>query len=366
MLKVILIDDEEMALDVLEILLLEIGGISVAGKFMLVSEALNQASDLKPDLILLDIEMPGTNGLAAADLLIGCFPGAEIIFVTAHNQYALEAFETNAIGYLLKPVAKERLIKALSRYVGLHTRSRNRMGLFQTDSTVAIGAGSGELKCKPLQLKALGSLELYEATGRLITWRTKKTKELFAYLWCVGGAPVYRYRILDELWPDIDTERSQALFHTTLYNLRIMLRTAGFPDMVAFGDERYWMQTESIVSDVALLEALMGGVYQQNTHRELLSLYRGGFLEMEHYSWAESKRYELHSAYIRYLNQTSKEVTGAVMEQLLRKLIELEPYQEEYYDRLLLYLKDSGDTAGVDKLSELKRQAFEQELGFDN
>ena len=97
MLKAVLIDDEEIALDVLEILLNEIGGISVAGKFQIVSEAADQVELLQPDLIFLDIEMPGINGLAGGEMLLTRCPDAEIIFVTAYHQYAVEAFEKNAI-----------------------------------------------------------------------------------------------------------------------------------------------------------------------------------------------------------------------------------------------------------------------------
>ncbi|KIL42468.1 hypothetical protein SD70_00755 [Gordoniibacillus kamchatkensis] len=334
MLRAILIDDEELALAVLEILLLEIGGVTVVGKFLGISEALEQCADLQPDLIFLDIEMPGTNGLEAAESLLAQCSAAEIIYVTAHHQYAVEAFEANAIGYLLKPVAKDRLAKAVSRYVYLHARDAKRNGeLPGKDGKDAGHAGSGKLS-----LKVLGSMELYNADGRLITWRTKKTKEMFAYLWHHGGTPVYRYHLIDHLWPDTAPDRAQTLFHTTLYNLRKALKSAGCPDMVVFGDERYWMRTERIASDYERLEQLMKKGCQPGDAEELFALYRGDYLEIEHYEWANSRIYDIRTTYVQCLEQALEGASGSVRERLLRKLIELEPYQEKHYDRLKQHL----------------------------
>jgi len=361
MLRALLIDDEEIALDVLEILLKEIGGVSVVGKFGVASAAVEQADKLRPDLIFLDIEMPGTNGLAASEMLKLRCPEAEIVFVTAYHQYALEAFDKDAIGYLLKPVSKDRLGKSIARYEALRTKSgRNRLDFPREGKTSGGGLIYGSRRA--LGLKVMGSLELYDGEGRLVTWRTKKTKELFAYLWSFGGEPVYRYRIMDDLWPEVDSERAKSLFHTTLYNVRSMLRMAGFPEMVAFGDERYWMQADSILSDFDRLRAVMRGEGGDQDASELLGLYRGDYLETEHYDWADGRRIELRTAYIRHLDRLAEEADAPVKELLLRKLLELDPYRKNAYDRLARLLADAGDAAAVRKLGDWKKQ-MDQELG---
>ncbi|MFB9276036.1 response regulator [Cohnella cellulosilytica] len=363
MIRALLIDDEEIALDVLEILLREIGDVEVVGKYSKVSLAVEEAAKLRPDLIFLDIEMPGTSGLVAGELLSARCPEAEIVFVTAYHQYALEAFEKNAIGYLLKPVAKDRLRKALGRYEALRTRAARR-----ADSAAEGGAGPGEsapaAARQELSLRVMGSLELYGGEGRLVTWRTRKTKELFAYLWSHGGKPVYRYHILDHLWPDVDSERAKSLFHTTLYNVRNLLRTEGFPDMVAFGDERYWMNADHVTSDAERLNAVMRGGDGGDAN-ELLELYRGDFLETEHYDWAESRRIELKTAYIRHLDRLSETADASVKERLLWKLLELDPYRSDVYERLRLLLGESRDAVSVRKLEEWKRQ-MEGELAEES
>lgn len=359
MLRAILIDDEVIALDVLEIVLEEVGGVQVVGKFQQITEVLGQVSGLQPDLVFLDIEMPGMSGLEAAEHLLGRHASMDIIFVTAHQEFAVEAFETGAFGYLLKPISKDKLAKTLDRYAVRLSRDLESRGLRQT--SVDFPTDSEEMG--RLHLNVLGSMELYGPDRQLVTWRTKKTKELFAYLWHHNGTPAYRYRLLDDLWPDSEPERSQKLLNTTIYNLRNALKNTGFPDMVAFADERYWLKIENIDSDAAKLEEFMTG---RRSHEisELLSLYRGDYFEAEHYGWAVNKSYELHSSYTQSLEQWLGKVSGTDKELVWRKLIELEPYQERYYDLLLLHLEKTGDAVAAGKLLELKRQRIEEELGL--
>lgn len=364
MVKAILIDDEEIALDVMEILLQEVGGVAVLGKFSLVSDAIARAEGLRPDLIFLDIEMPETNGLAAAAKLLEIYPDADIVYVTAHNQYAVDAFDTKAIGYLLKPVAKHRLVATLERHAELREKAARRA---EAGSLVGgrNAAKSPEPSGRRLSLKLLESMELYDADGRLITWRTRKTKEMFGYLWHNGGMPVYRYRILEHLWPELDAERAQALFHTTMYYARNTLKSAGYPEMIGSGDERYWIRTDEVACDVTRLEELIGTGGRAGDAEELLSLYRGDYLETENYGWASSRRYELRAAVIRHLEQWAEHAADdSLKERMLRKLLELHPYEEKYYDRLAVHLTLLGNASAADKVMHLKETTFRADLGL--
>ncbi|CAI6086646.1 response regulator [Cohnella sp. JJ-181] len=351
--EAVLIDDEQIALDVLEIRLLEIGGVSVIGKYREVSKALSEVPALKPGIIFLDIEMPGENGLSAAESFKARCPEAEIVFVTAHAQYAIDAFDRQALGYLLKPVDKGRLAKTLERYAAI--RSLRAAG---RDAADAEQAAAREARGR-LRLQLLGSLELYAHDGRLLTWRTKKTKELFAYLWHQRGQPAYRYRILEDLWPDYLQEPGQRLFHTSLYNLRSMLKAEGYPDIVRHGDERYWLDSADIESDVERLEDLLGGKAPEPGGLSASGLYRGDYLETEHYGWADQRRYELRSEYVAYLRRALASVPEGDKVALLRKLAELEPYRSEYHERLIDDLERRGDRSGA----EIARRQRDRALG---
>src|SRR5580698_2964619 len=122
-LKVLIVDDEPPARERLRSLLAEIEDVEVAGEASNAREALSHTHDLAPDVVLLDVRMPGMDGLEAARHLNVLAEPPAIIFTTAFDQYALEAFEAQAVGYLLKPVRKEQLAAALTR-AGRLTRAQ--------------------------------------------------------------------------------------------------------------------------------------------------------------------------------------------------------------------------------------------------
>ena len=110
--KSIIVDDEELAREDLKVLLKDFSEIEIIGESETVEETKALIKKLDPDLIFLDIQMPGKSGF---DLLEEMQINAKIIFVTAYDEYAIRAFEVNAQDYLLKPVNKERLSVAIDR-----------------------------------------------------------------------------------------------------------------------------------------------------------------------------------------------------------------------------------------------------------
>lgn len=112
--KVLIADDEPVARQVLRELLEECEGIEVAGEAADGPAALEQVVALEPDVVLLDLQMPGLDGFAVARRLRGRSRPL-VVYVTAFESHALEAFETGALDYLLKPVRKERLEAALEK-----------------------------------------------------------------------------------------------------------------------------------------------------------------------------------------------------------------------------------------------------------
>jgi two-component system LytT family response regulator len=111
--KALLIDDERLARAELRTLLAAFPDIEIAGEAANATEALKLIPKLAPDLLFLDIEMPGRTGFDLLDALPG--PHPHIVFVTAYNEFALRAFEVNALDYLMKPVNPARLFAALER-----------------------------------------------------------------------------------------------------------------------------------------------------------------------------------------------------------------------------------------------------------
>ncbi|MGA3203071.1 MAG: LytTR family DNA-binding domain-containing protein [Bryobacteraceae bacterium] len=112
--RVLIADDEPIAREILRDHIDSIAGLELAGEASTGAEAISRIFDLRPDLVLLDLQMPELDGLSVVRSLSGDRTPL-IIFVTAYENHALAAFEVGAIDYLLKPVRRERLEKAIEK-----------------------------------------------------------------------------------------------------------------------------------------------------------------------------------------------------------------------------------------------------------
>jgi len=113
MIRAMIIDDERLARQELRSLVEQMEGVQVVAESGKPEEALNLIDRENPDLIFLDIQMPGLTGFELLDEIEGKAP--EVIFVTAYDEYALKAFEVNALDYLMKPVEEQRLKDAVKK-----------------------------------------------------------------------------------------------------------------------------------------------------------------------------------------------------------------------------------------------------------
>jgi two-component system, LytTR family, response regulator len=148
-LKAVLVDDEQLARDELGYLLGQIGGVDVVGQAGDGVEALAVIDRSDPEVVFLDVQMPGLTGFEVARRLLESGPSAHIIFVTAYDQHAIEAFEVNAVDYLLKPVDQGRLEKALER-----ARRRIAFERLESSAEPSIGGVSNQQLEKIVQLVA--------------------------------------------------------------------------------------------------------------------------------------------------------------------------------------------------------------------
>lgn len=150
MVRVLIVDDEEPARRRLARLLRDLNDVLVVGEARNGEEAIERTADRQPDVVLLDIQMPVLNGLEAAVRIPP--PRPQIVFCTAFDQYAIQAFELNAVDYLLKPVNRQRLARAIGR-------ARERLsgrGRLQQDLKAA---GSVQKRLFPTLLPVLEHLD---------------------------------------------------------------------------------------------------------------------------------------------------------------------------------------------------------------
>lgn len=349
--RAILVDDEEMALDVLEILCKEIEGVTVIGKYSNPFDAMKAVQEHEIDVVFLDIEMPGINGLKTAENMMQLNDHAHIVFVTAYNQYAVEAFEINAIDYLLKPIRKERLKKTIER-------------LRQTP-TVQVELHK-EKEVHPARICCLGTFALYDKEGQPVKWRTKKTKELFAYLWHHRGQAIHRDKIMLDLWPDLAGEKASSLLHTSVYQLRSTLKKMNFAQPVLFSDEKYALNVQELTSDVEEIEQ---GIKESGTPisnalvEKILTTYKGDYMVEEDFFWASEYRKRVREMYIRFLEVSTEDCQDQkIKERLLQQLFVMDPYQDEYCYRLMNHYISTEDISKAVSLYHNFEELLAREL----
>ncbi len=152
--KVLIVDDERPARDRLRQILADEDGYDVVGEAANGHEALEQAARLAPDIVLLDIRMPGMEGIETAHHLNAMNPAPAVVFTTAYDEYAIDAFEARAIGYVLKPVRRSRLTGALAqatRLVGSALSEAAAEARLEVRRKHVCALAHGELKLIPVE-----------------------------------------------------------------------------------------------------------------------------------------------------------------------------------------------------------------------
>ncbi len=134
--NVLIVDDEPLARERLTRMVLALGGFRVIGQAGNGQEAIKIAQDMSPDVVFMDVRMPGMDGLAAAEHLAELEPPPAVIFSTAYDDYAVEAFSSQAVGYLLKPIKQPDLAAALGR-----ARKVNKAQLSELQQTPGVNIG---------------------------------------------------------------------------------------------------------------------------------------------------------------------------------------------------------------------------------
>ena len=131
--KVLLVDDEPLARERLRAMLSDIGGCEVVAEAGTGQQALELTQSHHPDVLLLDIRMPGMDGIETANHLTRTGSPPAVIFTTAYDEHALAAFDANAVDYLLKPIRAERLAAALKKAEALHGPQIENLAALQTE-----------------------------------------------------------------------------------------------------------------------------------------------------------------------------------------------------------------------------------------
>ncbi|WP_282937601.1 response regulator [Paenibacillus sp. RC67] len=331
--KAMLVDDERLALMQLEKILKEIPGIEVIGTYLEPNQAIEAVGKLMPDVVFLDINMPEIYGLRAAELMQEVCPAVEIVFVTAYDEYAVQAFELNALDYVMKPIQRERLSRTVQR-------------LQQTVDSSSKQEQS--VKSSSVLIRCLQTMQIELPGNEPVTlkWRTAKAQELFAYLLHYRGQLVRKGELFELLWPDFEMEKAKTHLYTTIYQVRQDLKRMGADIEIRSLSikEGYALDASRVRIDVEEWEQTnraLGIVSADNLqeHQQLVDMYAGDYMADCDYLWAENERQRLRTLWLQQALLLGDYYTreGMLTEAMMvyHRMQRQYPYYEESYFALM-------------------------------
>lgn len=350
------IDDELPALKMVGSVLHTFDDVNICGLFHDPEELLEELMKIEIDLVFIDILMPGMHGLELAGRIQEIRPSVEIAFVTAYNHYAVDAFEVDALDYLLKPVTEDRIRKTLNRVVKKSDKEQM------------------DISPRRYAIRSFGRFFVEDDQGHRIRFSRAKTEELVAFLLHQRGQAVSKQRIMDTLWGDRDAERAQSMLYTTMYQARKELEQFGLSEVIEQTRSNggvcrlLWVPDEWDCEEFEEACRRFKKNGDMAVARRAAELYLSGYLSDNGYDWAAERQAELELMYVELLEcMANLEVRRERFQFALpyvQKLITLQPYSERIHAKIIaLHLLMNNEEAAL--LHERKtRQLFAEELSI--
>ena len=256
--KTIIVEDEANILSETKRNLERMADIEVLGGFLSPLEALKFAHGHDIDLAILDIEMAGINGMDLAELLKKIYPAVQILFSTGYSQYAMKAYQLQAMAYLMKPYSYSELENAVHRCKALIEGLRF------------------DKKERKIYVRTFGNFNVY-VDGEALFFPYGKAKELFAFLVNARGGAVTMEQIVTSLWENRPYDnRATQLYRKAVSLMRSTFRNAGIENICFYYRSCLAGNTKMYSCDYE--KFLDGSIEQRRT-------YNGNY--MAEYSWAE-------------------------------------------------------------------------------
>jgi two-component system response regulator LytT len=213
-LRTVVVDDEQLARDELCFLLQQLPGIEVVAQAGDGPEALTVIAEHAPDLVMLDVQMPGITGFEVARRLVQSAPESQLVFVTAYDRHAIEAFDVNAVDYLLKPVEMTRLATAVERVRRRRLRDRPAQQPGNLDRVLEL-LGARQNRREQLAVKVGDRFLLIQAED--VVHASVEDDVITIVTNSLSGTS--NYRTLDELQARLDPEVFWRVHRSHLVNI---------------------------------------------------------------------------------------------------------------------------------------------------
>ena len=286
MIKAMIVEDEWYTLEDIKAMVEATGFIEVCGAYENPLKALEESKEILPQVAFVDIEMPQMNGLTLAEKLLESNPSLHVVFITAYNQYAVQAFDINALDYIMKPIDIERFSKMAEKL---------KKVAFVTEN-----------KKHPLDIQCFGDFEV-KIDDIPVKWGRAKAEELFAYLLFNHKRKIHKDVIIEDLWAEYEPPRALVILQTTVYKLRNIFALLKDNVTIEYIGSKYCLSITECSCDLFWVENLLAIYSPENKStyqyiEQACSLVEKGLLTQHGYLWSYAREAQLNNHFCEILH----------------------------------------------------------------
>jgi two-component SAPR family response regulator len=301
----------------------------VVGKYQNPVTALEEMNQIDAKVAFIDIELPEMDGITVAEKLLEINPSIIIVFITSYNQYAVKAFDLNAIDYILKPIKKERfnqMVEKIKKEINVRLQKHAQNVCIRCFGAFTVTIG-----------------------GVVVKWERAKAEELFAYLLVHHDSFVHKDKIIEELWPGYEQEKALKILQTAVCKIRNLFSVIKDIVKLEYSGSKYCLMINGADCDLFYIEQVinMFDIDAPDTYQAIeqaCEIYSNGLLTESGYLWSIQNDQQLHDTLKQVLDQILKVYRASDNDwnvvQLLKRMVRITASDEKLnYELMKLYQK---------------------------
>ncbi|OQB13776.1 MAG: Transcriptional regulatory protein YehT [Firmicutes bacterium ADurb.Bin193] len=317
MIKTIIVDDEWYTLEDIQAMAKATGFIAVCGMYEDPLTALSECGKLMPQVAFVDIGMPEMDGLTLAEKLLAKHPFLQVVFITAYSRYAVQAFELNALDYIMKPVDPKRFAKMAQKV-------RKSMSII-------------EAPAQNISIQCFGNFTV-RIDDAPVKWERAKAEELFAYLLTNHNDEISKELIVDTLWPEYEPSKALAILQTAVWKLRSIFAPYHDKILIEYTGGKYSVKIKDCDCDLFYVENILNlfKTSEESDFEDLdkiCGMVAQGYLNKSGFAWSYKKddalKEKLCEILYRIVAHCNKNKDVEAMLKYLKKLVNALPCENK-------------------------------------